>query len=171
MNIATIGARSTRHMRLEKDWLYREMKTDELFCSLVSTRRDHTYIGRNFLAWTMVQGCPIINTLFEVERFGINERGLYVTFGIARPNVAGIERIRVTNHPLKLRHLDLYLWLPYFAEVRNVPIDASDPASRRRTSVPLLFKHRHRPDTGQIDGYPYFSSKGDFLALWPEHAF
>ncbi len=170
MDAASLGIRTIRHLDLDRGWTNEVMKGDKLFLSLANTRRDHAYVGRHFVAWTMVDGGPVINTLFEIQRVGISEHGLNVTVGIARPNVDGIEHIRITTHPTKVPHLDLYLWLPAFAEVRYIPINPEDP-SRRRCSLPMLIKHRHRPDHAQHEGYPYFASKGDFLALWPEHSF
>jgi hypothetical protein len=157
-------------LNLERGWTRKLTASDPVFTSLPNVKRDHAYLGRLFVAWHMQGDQPQIDTLFKVDRFGVNANGMNMTIATVSANQPD-NLLRVSHVPVKVPHLNLYFWIPYFAEVRSVPYDPSDPTSRLTCSLPLLIKYRNPLALGQVEGRLYFASKSEFCALWPDHAF
>lgn len=162
--------KASKRLTLERSWTKAHMRDDENFNRLGNVRRDFAHLEKFFVAWTIVDGKPLIDTLFKADRFGVNGRGLNMTMAtVSATREAGL--LRLSHIPTKVPHLDLYLWIPYFAEVRTTPCDHDDPASGPICTYPLLVKHQYPPRLGQVEGRLYFAPKSEFAALWPEFDF
>lgn len=166
-----LGTKALKHLQLEQKWVSKKKAHDTLFHSLRNLRRDHAYIGRMFVLWTVENRQPAIKALFRVARFGINESGLHLILQVVRPGIEEMELITVRHDPLKVRDFDVYFWLPHFSEVRYVPVIYDDPDAHMRCSMPLIYKHHNRPDVSQTEGRQYFAPQSEYTALWPSHAF
>lgn len=170
MSSIELAEKAAKHLLLERGWTKVQMSNDANFNRLGNVRRDFTHLGRLFVAWTIVDGKPLIDTLFKVDRFGVNGCGLNMTIATVSATRES-ELMRVGHTPTKAGHLDLYFWIPYYAEVRTTPNDHGNPGAGLTCTYPLLIKLQNPPGLSQVEGRLYFASKSDFAALWPEFDF
>lgn len=162
--------RAARSVELERMWVKEAMQEDALFGRLANTQRNRVHLGRMFVAWTIVDDAPLIDTLFKVEDISIGERGLRVMVATASA-VRDLGILRIDHSPKKVHNLDLYFWIPNHSEVRYAPADPGNPKSQFFTSLPLLVRFQHPPEMSQVPGRLYFAPKNEFAAIWPSHNF
>lgn len=161
---------AAKHVEWERDWVKKVTGGDPLFARLANNHRDRLYVGRMFVAWTVADGAPIINTLFRVHTLSLGERGLAATITTATA-ARDLTYLKLDHIPKQAPGLELYLWLPNFSEVRYAPANPNNPDSQCYCSVPLLARYQHPPSLSQVPGRLYFASKSEFVALWPSHDF
>lgn len=170
MSSTELADKAAKHLLWERAWTKHQMRNDPLFNRLGNVRRDFSFLGKLFVAWTIVDGEPLIDTLFRADRFGANGSGLSLTVALAtasRPS----DIMRLGHVPAKVPHLDLYLWIPYYAEVRVTPVHHDCPDLGLVCTYPLLVKYDNPLERGQKEGHLYFAPKSEFAKLWPKHDF
>ncbi len=166
-----LSPKAQKNLVQERRWLSRRVAGDAVFAGLLNTRRGHVYFGEYFVYWSVVGGQPAMKALMRVDNIHLGESGLSVRLGVVRPGQEEVETFFFGHQPLKVSGLDLYLWLPAFAEVRYTPMDYSNPESKFHVSVPIVIRSLNRSDEGQDEGCSYFASKSEFVALWPASNF
>lgn len=170
MSSTELADKAAKHLLLERSWTKHQMRDDPLFNRMGSVRRDFAFLGKLFVAWTIVDGKPLIDTLFRADRFSVNGSGLGMTVALATAN-RPLDIMRLGHVPAKVPHLELYLWIPYYAEVRVTPNSHDRPEHGLVCTYPLLVKHDNPLDRGQKEAHLYFAPKTEFIKLWPEHDF
>ena len=168
--VTSIAVRTARSLTLERSWTRKLTKGDPLWARLPNVRRDHAYIGRMFVAWRIEDGKPLIDSLYKVEGFSLGQSGISVT--IATVSAAGpTQSLHIRHTPQKAPLIDVYFWIPNFAEVRYTPANNNDPDSHFSCSTPLMIKFQHPHNLSQVDNRLYFAPKSEFVTLWPAFDF
>ena len=168
--VTSIAVRTARSLTLERSWTKRLTKDDPLWARLPNTRRDHAYIGRMFVAWRVENGKPVIDSLYKVEGFNLGQTGISVAISTVSAN-SSPQTLYIRHTPQKAPLIDVYFWVPNFAEVRYTPANNNDPDSSFSCSTPLMIKFQHPHNLSQVDNRLYFAPKSEFVTRWPAFDF
>ena len=130
------------------------------------TIRPHVYFDKIFIVWSVKQGVPEILDVLTVESVDATfEMGIWVH---AASKLTKAKHV-ITHTPRRLPGLDVFVWVPFFNEIRFASNDWNDVTAPRSLRVSLCFKTRDNKQR-LVEGQHYVTELHVFRDQWPQYA-
>lgn len=128
--------------------------------------RPFVYYDKIFIVWHLVKGEPQVKDIFTATTVDASFRdGLWVRL---RSSVTSQECI-VSHRPRRLLDSGVFVWVPFFTEVRFVSADWSDPAAPRNMRLSICAKMRHNHELLLEERCDYLTELHSFRARFPQY--
>lgn len=135
-----------------------------LWNNLRSTFKTSASWRRQFILWQLTEDGPAtLYTMQAVDFVASFQGGLQLTF--ATPHGP----FHVSHIPAKLPGVDIFVWIPQFAEVRWAPYDYMDLSAGRHAVVPICFKLASNLPKSPTVGDEYVSTAAQLRQHFPQH--
>lgn len=157
---------------LEREWANHEARLHlspedrSVWDALKYTVRPFVYYGKIFIVWHLVKGEPQVKDILNTVGIDASFRdGLWVRL---RSEVTKEEFV-ITHKPRRLPGTGVFVWLPFFNEMRFVSADWMDPMAPRNLRLSVCFKMRHKHEEILEEGTDYLTELHTFRSRWPQY--
>lgn len=132
------------------------------------TIRPFVYYDKILVAWTIVRGEPQVKDILAVTSLDASfQDGVWITL---QSKILGGPSQLVTHSPRRLNGLDLFVWVPFFNEMRFHGPEWDNPMSPRNLRLTMCIKMQSDPNHIYQDNRDFISELHVFRERFPQYA-
>lgn len=121
-----------------------------------SAHRVYLSPGYKLVHWRLLAGQPTIISNYILEEVVTGAKGTRYLLG------QNLVKFQFTHKPSLLPDTDIFIWVPYFNELRHKPDGEDFLEGGGHTSVSLCIKQRSNPIHNPTPGHDYFTTLQEF---------
>lgn len=130
----------------------------------LAARDNSTYI-----IWEVVDGSPLVRDYATVvDMVASFKQGLCVKLCLSSdPQVINTKHFEVSHAPVQLNNYPLFMWIPFFNEMRFASYFWSNPQAARELQFSLCVKQQSDSETVLVNGEFHVTLLSKFQKQWP----
>lgn len=138
----------------------------DAWCKLHSTHKTFANSKSMFIVWKLVDGQAQQLHMLEVSA-GMMSMQRGITLQLTRINEPGTKVIEISHSPTPILDTDVFIWVPFFCNLRWTPRDYDKSHDARFVRLPICIKTKSNFSNAPTEGHVYVTSLKRFKKEWP----